>query len=73
MVKFWTHHGWDVVMRLNVSPKMSFSASVIFFSSSETVSSCTAGGACTKLVLIGSDDDELAPVEDSRCGGENIC
>ena len=62
-----------MVIRLNASPKMSFSPSVILFYSSETVSSCTAGGACTKLVLVGSDDDELAPVEVSRYGDENIC
>ena len=30
------------------------------------------GGARIKLVLIGRIDDGLAPVEDSRCGYENI-
>ena len=82
------------MIRLNASPNMSFSASVILRSSSEPVSSCMAGRAFVKLVLIGgsdedldlvggarlklaligsSDDDELAPVEDCRCGDENVC
>ena len=30
-------------------------------------------GLVLNLVLIGSNDDELAPVEDSRCGDENVC
>ena len=64
---------WDAVIRLKVSPKMLFWASVILFSLSEPVSSCMAGGACTQLLLIGGDDDELAPVEESRCGDERIC
>ena len=52
---------------------MSCSASVILCSSSEPVSSSMGYGACVTFVLIGSNDDELDPVEDSRCGDENVC
>ena len=45
---------------------MSFSASVMFCSSSEPVSSCMAGRACVKLVLIGSNDEDLDLVGGAR-------
>ena len=45
---------------------MSFSASVILRSSSEPVSSCMAGRACVKLVLIGSSDEDLDLVGGAR-------
>ena len=45
---------------------MSFSASVVFCSSPEPVSSCMVGGACVKLVLIGSNDEDLDLVGGAR-------
>ena len=41
---------------------------------SAPASSCVVGGLFVAiLVFLGSDDDELAPVEDLRRGDEKIC